>query len=150
MQRFVLFLTVFFVVPVMAQAHCQMPCGIYDDSARYNTLEEDITTMEKAMTQITDLSAQGEKNYNQIVRWVVTKENMADDFMEIVTQYFMTQRLKPTAADMGQEYNDYITQLKYLHEMLVYAMKCKQTTDQANIEKLRDLLGKSETLYFKQ
>ncbi len=150
MKRVVLFLVALIALPVLPWAHCQMPCGIYDDSARYDMLEENITTMEKSMTEITDLSAQGEKNYNQIVRWVITKENMADDFMEIVTQYFMTQRLKPTTADMGQEYDDYITQLKYLHEMLVYAMKCKQTTDMANIQKLKELVSASRELYFKK
>jgi nickel superoxide dismutase len=150
MKQFILMLVVLLAVPVMAQAHCEMPCGIYDDSARYNMLEENIVTMEKAMNQITDLSKQADKNYNQIVRWVMTKENTADDFMEVVTQYFMTQRLKPIAEDMGQGYSDYITQLRYLHEMLIYAMKCKQTTDLQNIEMLRDLVGKSRDLYFKK
>jgi nickel superoxide dismutase len=105
--------------------------------------------MENSMTQITELSTKGEKNYNQIVRWVVNKENHADQFMNVVTRYFMTQRLKPTTADSGEKYNDYITQLKYMHEMLVYAMKCKQTTDHAHIEKLRELVSKSRELYFK-
>lgn len=35
-----------------------------------------------------------------------------------------------------------------LHQMLVYAMKCKQTTDMANIQKLREALKSFEALYF--
>ena len=95
-----------------AQAHCDIPCGIYDDARRYDMLQEDITTMEKSMAQITELSAQGDKNYNQLVRWIVNKENHADKFVEVVYQYFMTQRLKPIPEDAGTEYDDYIKQLK--------------------------------------
>jgi len=150
MKHLALSIAALLMVPVMVPAHCEIPCGIYDDTARYDILEEHITTMEKSMNEIVSLSARGEKNYNQLIRWVMNKEDHADKFMEIVTQYFMTQRLKPVTADMGEKYSDYITQLKYLHEMLVYAMKCKQTTDLANIEKLRELVVVSRELYFKK
>ena len=36
---------------------------------------------------------------NQLVRWVDNKEIHADELSEIVTYYFMTQRIKPPAAD---------------------------------------------------
>ena len=131
------------------RAHCEIPCGIYDDSMRFDMLSEHITTIEKSMNKITELSAAGDKNYNQLVRWVVNKENHADQFMEIVTQYFLTQRIKPTAADTGEDYDSYVKQLTYFHEMLVYAMKCKQTVDKGHIEKLRQLVSNSRDLYFK-
>jgi len=35
-----------------------------------------------------------------------------------------------------------------LHKMMLAAMKCKQTTDVANVENLRKLLKEFETLYF--
>ena len=149
MKRLILFLAILFGLPVLSQAHCEIPCGIYDDAARYDMLEEHIMTIEKSMTKITELSAEGEKNYNQIVRWVMNKENHADQFMHVVTQYFMNQRLKPTATDTGENYDKYITQLKDMHEMLVNAMKCKQTTDKSHIEKLRELVSKSRELYFR-
>ena len=133
-----------------ARSHCEIPCGIYDDSMRYDMLSEHITTLEKSMNMITELSEAGDKNYNQLVRWIVNKENHADQFMEIVTQYFLTQRIKPTATDAGEAYNDYVKHLTYFHEMLVYAMKCKQTVDKANIDKLRELVKTSRELYFKK
>ena len=133
-----------------ARSHCEIPCGIYDDSMRYDMLSEHITTIEKSMSKITELSAAGDKNYNQLVRWVVNKENHADKFMAIVTQYFLTQRVKPTAAETGEAYDDYVKHLTYFHEMLVYAMKCKQTVDKAHIEKLRELVKNSKDLYFKE
>ena len=33
-------------------AHCQVPCGIYDDAVRIIQLREHVTTIEKAMKQI--------------------------------------------------------------------------------------------------
>ena len=38
------------------QAHCQIPCGIYGDIMRIDMLREHITTIEKSMTQINELS----------------------------------------------------------------------------------------------
>jgi nickel superoxide dismutase len=143
-------LTATFFLPLMANAHCEMPCGIYDDGMRYDMLDEDIATIEKSMDMIIELSAEGEKNYNQLVRWIVTKEEHAQKFMDIISQYFLNQRIKPAAPEEGQKYTDYINQLTTMHQMLIYAMKCKQTTDKANTVKLKELLAESRTLYFKE
>ena len=110
-------------------------------------LEEDITTVEKSMTMIAELSKAGEKNYNQIVRWVNNKEKHADLIQESVSQYFMTQRVKPVDEAKPAEHKKYLKELTLLHEMLIYAMKTKQTTDQANVEKLRSLLQAFKTSY---
>ena len=124
--------TLLFITSFVA-AHCEIPCGIYDDEARMGLLAEHITTMEKSMKTIMDLQNTQPLNYNQLVRWIMNKENHADAFQEIVSQYFMTQRIK---TDM----NNYNKILTVLHRMLVYAMKCKQTTDLSHIETLRTLL----------
>lgn len=131
-------------------SHCEIPCGIYDDAMRYDMLEEHITTIEKSMDMVVKLSSEGERNYNQLVRWIINKEEHAGKFMDIAWQYFLTQRFKPVPADSVQEYGDYVAQLKMMHEMLIYAMKCKQTTDKANVEKLRQLVADSRKLYFKE
>ncbi|MEE8359335.1 MAG: superoxide dismutase [Ni], partial [Candidatus Omnitrophota bacterium] len=47
----------------------------------------------------------------------------------------------------SNEKKKYIEQLTLLHEILVYAMKAKQTTDLANVEKLRSLLGQFREAY---
>lgn len=151
--KLILFLSVMFIISAAAassQAHCQIPCGIYDDELRYNLLEEDIRTIEKSMDMITQLSAEDEKNYNQIVRWVMNKEEHATKFMDIVSNYFLNQRIKPVDDTAGAQYDDYITQLTLMHKMLVTAMKCKQTTDKLNTAILSDLLAKSKELYFKE
>jgi len=111
-------------------------------------LAEHITTIEKSMKQITDLSKQDKQNMNQIVRWIHNKEKHADELSHIVTYYFMAQRMKPVDKEKGKAYEQYINKLTLLHEMLFYAMKAKQTTDLSNIEKLRTLLAEFRAVYF--
>ena len=122
-------------------AHCEIPCGIYDDQLRVDLIAEHSTTIEKSMKKIVELSKQNPVNYNQLVRWVSNKEKHANEIQHIVTQYFMTQRIKPDAKKYSEK-------LAVLHKMLIYAMKCKQTTDVDNVSTLRSLLKEFETLYF--
>lgn len=130
-------------------AHCQMPCGIYDDATRFALLEEDVATIEKSMNQIRDLStAEGDPEHaNQIARWVMTKEDHAGLFTDVVVQYFLQQRVKAVAPDAGHDYEHYVQKLTLCHEMLVTVMKCKQTVDLANVEKLRTLLADFKKAY---
>ena len=122
-------------------AHCEIPCGIYDDQLRTQLIAEHATTIEKSMKQIMELSKASPVNYNQLVRWVSNKENHATEIQQIVSHYFMTQRIKP-------DQKMYSENLAVLHKMLIAAMKCKQTTDLANVEALRARLIEFETLYF--
>ena len=131
----------------LAYSHCQIPCGIYDDETRFNMIAEHITTIEKSMKQIETLSAEDKPNMNQIVRWVNNKDVHADEMSNIITYYFMAQRIKPTTKDNTKEYNEYIKKLTLLHEMLVYTMKTKQTTDLENVEKLRALFSRFREAY---
>jgi nickel superoxide dismutase len=129
-------------------SHCQVPCGIYDDQMRIKMIAEHITTMEKAMNQVISLSKESKPNYNQIVRWVVNKEKHAEELGNIVTYYFMTQRLKPVLKTDAKHYANYREKLELLHHLLFYTMKAKQSTDLKTIEKLRVLLKKFEEAYF--
>ena len=135
------------VLASIVYSHCQIPCGIYDDPARLAMIAENTTTIEKAMKQIEELSAQQKPNMNQIVRWIDVKDKHADDTAEIVSYYFMAQRIKPADKSDAPAYEKYVKQLTLLHEMLIYSMKAKQTTDLANVEKLRGLLTDFQTSY---
>ncbi|MBT8043142.1 MAG: superoxide dismutase [Kiritimatiellales bacterium] len=123
-------------ISTTVQAHCQIPCGIYDDQMRIHMMEEHVTTIEKSMKEIA-----ASPNQNQAVRWVLNKETHADELSEIVTYYFLAQRIKP-----GMDH--YEENLKTLHEILVYSMKAKQTADLANVEKLKELIHNLEHTYF--
>merc|ERR1719235_381113 len=57
--------------------HCQVPCGIFDDPAMVAGVTEDCATIRKAMEQIVELGAKKDQtatDFNQMVRWVNTKE----------------------------------------------------------------------------
>ena len=132
---------------VKASAHCQIPCGIYDDPARFTALEEHVTTIEKSMKQIQELSKEQPPNWNQLVRWVGNKESHADQLTEIVTFYFMAQRIKPPDPNDRAAYGKYVRELTLLHQMVVHAMKAKQTTDLEHCAKLRELIAKLKASY---
>lgn len=117
-------------------AHCQVPCGIYGDEMRIQMMLEHVTTIEKAMKQI-----EADENDNQTTRWIMNKEKHADELTDIVTYYFMAQRIKPNAEQYDEK-------LQTLHQIMIHSMKSKQTTDLAHVEKLKELIGRFEELYF--
>ncbi len=131
----------------IAYSHCQIPCGIYNDPARFDLIAENITTIEKSMNQIIELSKNDKPDMNQIVRWVQNKENHADDTSHIITYYFMAQRLKPADKADTNAYNNYLKKLTLLHKMLVSSMKAKQTTDLSHVKELRALLAEFKDVY---
>ena len=148
MKKLFLQITAFFIFLLIfsanANAHCEIPCGIYDDGMRIQMIREHIGTIEKSMKQIIELEKAGTQNHsNQLVRWIMNKEKHADAIQEIVSQYFMTQRIKLDAKN-------YDKKLSILHHILVYAMKCKQTTDPDNTEALKNLIKNFEDLYFEK
>jgi nickel superoxide dismutase len=123
-----------------ALAHCEIPCGIYGDAARFDTIEEHCRTIEKSMDAINGIRGAAAKDHHDLARWTTNKEEHANKIQHIVAQYFMTQRIKP-----GQPH--YEKKIATLHEMLIAAMKCKQTTDKQNVEKLRQLNATFRALY---
>jgi nickel superoxide dismutase len=131
-----------------AAAHCEIPCGIYEDEMRIDMIEEHIATVEKSMQMITELSKDAGENYHQLVRWIINKEEHADHIQEIASQYFLTQRIQIADAKDRAAYEKYVKQLQLLHQMLVYAMKTKQSVDLVNVEELRKLLQEFEAVYF--
>lgn len=134
----------FLLIPATAAfSHCEIPCGIYDDAMRISMIREHITTIEKSMKSIQDLKKEKDHDANQLIRWVMNKEEHANQLQEIVTQYFMTQRIKADAKN-------YSKKLEALHQMLIYSMKCKQTTDLSNVETLRSLVADFEKMYFEK
>ena len=128
-------------------AHCQVPCGIYNDAARIVQIQEDFSTIQKAMNKIKELSEQQDAtSMNQMTRWILTKEEHASKIQKVVSDYFLTQRIKVKTE--GTEYDLYVKQTIYLHQILVSAMKCKQTVDSKNVDYGLDLIESFIDLYF--
>ena len=128
-------------------AHCQVPCGIYNDAARIIQIQEDFSTIQKAMNKIKELSEQQDAtSMNQMTRWILTKEEHASKIQKVVSDYFLTQRIKVKTE--GTEYDLYVKQTISLHQILVSAMKCKQTVDSKNVDYGLDLIESFIDLYF--
>lgn len=130
-------------------AHCQVPCGIYDDALRVISIQEDFETINKAINEIIQLQQNSEDpNFNQIVRWINTKEEHATRIQKTISEYFLIQRVKVKNRNDKSAYNDYTNKLETLHQLMIIAMKCKQNINQEHVHKGKVLLDKFTKVYF--
>ena len=143
MRHFKYFLLITsFSIPNFLIAHCQIPCGIYDDALRIIQLEENFRTINKAMNKIINLSESSDStSKNQLIRWVITKDEHAHQIQKILSNYFLSQRIKGS----NSKYTD---QTILLQKLLVAAMKCKQTVDTNNVKLGQDLIDQFVETYF--
>lgn len=112
-------------------AHCQIPCGIYNDYARVMSMLEDTATIEKSLKMIQELNGSKDAQaQNQLVRWIMNKETHAQKIISTICDYFLTQRIKP-----GEK--DYSVRLEKHHKVIVDAMEAKQNTDMEFIKTIR-------------
>ena len=141
MKKYLILLTLLLNIGLL-YPHCQVPCGIYDDAIRIVTIKEDFATISKAMDEIKTLSAKNDpQSLNQLNRWIVTKEEHATNIQKVVSDYFLTQRVK-------SKNKNYDRHLRFLHELLVSAMKCKQTVESKNIDNGLKSLDNFVDIYF--
>jgi len=126
-------------------AHCQVPCGIYGDDVVFGELTTDVATIDKAMKEIVRLGGEEAVNYNQLVRWATNKEAHAQNIQDVMSAYFLAQRIKLETKESDPE--KYTQLVELAHEITVLAMKCKQTTDLSNAEKLKAALHSFQHAY---
>jgi len=135
----------FFILPILllnlVYAHCQIPCGIYDDVLRVVSMEEDIRTIQKSIKNIQELvtTKNNIQNQNQLVRWVNNKESHAQKIQDVISEYFLAQRIKPKDEN-EKDYNKYVKLSTSCQKIIYYAMKCKQNVDTKYVEKLSEEL----------
>jgi len=133
-----------FIVPQSLLAHCQVPCGIYDDEARIHAMLEDASTVLKATNLINELSGKKDaQSQNQIVRWVMTKEQHAQKIISTISDYFLTQRVK-------SDQKDYTERLTKHHTVILAAMKVKQNADHKYVEALHKSIDALAPYYAKE
>jgi nickel superoxide dismutase len=112
--------------------HCQVPCGIYDDASRVQQMLEDVSTISKAIDEIHVLNDKNDVQSNQqLIRWVNNKEIHADKIIDTISNYFLTQRVKPSAEDYLQRLSDH-------HAVILLSMKAKQKADEKIAEALKE------------
>ena len=126
-----------FLLPLPTHAHCQIPCGIYDDHARVQSMLEDAATVEKSDKEIAALAGKSDvQSQNQRVRWITNKEKYSQKIIDTICDYFLTQRVKPNQKD-------YVERLKKHHAVIIAAVKAKQN---ANVKYAESLKKSIETL----
>ena len=139
------FLKIFIVINflhIFLFAHCQIPCGIYSDAMQITQIREDLKTIEKAMKMINSLSGKSDpQSINQLNRWITNKEKHAQNIQNIVSEYFLAQRIK-------EDSKNYINEITFLHRIIVYSMKCKQNVDLKNVALTQDIVNSFSELYF--
>ena len=130
------------IVNIPLFAHCQIPCGIYSDAIQIVQIKEDLATIDKSIVMIKELSGEYDpQSQNQLNRWITSKEKHAQNIQTIISQYFLTQRIK-------QSSNNYENELITLHQLLVSIMKCKQSVSKENVKKSNELLDDFSIFYF--
>ena len=135
--------------PTRALPHCQIPCGIYGDATRIDLMMEDAATIEKGMKTLMAMEAEESPSQNQMVRWVMNKDQHAQAIQDQVAAYWLAQRIKKPqdGSDAGAR-ERYVKQLMLMHGITVAAMKCKQTTDVAHVAALREHALEFSATYF--
>lgn len=122
-------------------AHCEVPCGIYDDPARFTAMYEDQSTIAKAIDNIVESAGTHDATgHNQLARWVSTKESHATNIQHTIAQYFMTQRIKSDDPK-------YVEKLTSAHAVMVAAMKCKQAAEPETAKALHDAIHTFQHAY---
>lgn len=133
--------TAVMTLPSVVHAHCQVPCGIYGDQRRFEEMLEDTQTIAKCIDQIGELSGTHDATgHNQLARWVMTKEDHANNIQKITADYFLAQRIK---SDNPR----YVAQLKAAHGVIVAAMKSKQAADPKTADALEKAIKDLHAAY---
>ena len=128
----------------VAHSHCQLPCGIYDDHARVHSMLEDADTIQKTVILINDNTGKNDaQSSNQLVRSISNKEYHAQSIIETISDYFLTQRVKPSQSD-------YTERLKKHHAVIVASMKAKQNSDLQHVDDLKLAIVELEQYYPRQ
>lgn len=148
-------LFILFLFSVNLFAHCQIPCGIYDDNAAFAEMRQHVVTIHKSIDMINALSLQEsseesleEKSLQQqqFTRWVLNKENHASDLQHLVSDYFLTQRISSPGKRDRFLYKRYLKKLAASHQIIFYAMKSKQSLNLDHITELNTYIDELEEL----
>merc|ERR1711912_39299 len=112
--------------------HCQVPCGIFDDPKLVCEIREAVDTIAKAMAQINELHAAGTAiAFNQMTRWVNTKEEHCGKIITLMAEYCLCQRVYPVGHPKTKfkEEVEYVQALTAHHAVMQAATKAKQNVD---------------------
>jgi ubiquitin-small subunit ribosomal protein S27Ae len=132
--------------------HCQVPCGIFDDPKLVADMREAAATIRKAVQQISLLALEVSSSplaFNQMTRWVMTKEDHAQKIIDLVSNYCLCQRVKPPGVPGSpfESSKEYVEALRAHHSVMIAAMKVKQEVSDEQCDNLDHALGDFEKMY---
>ncbi|MDA3874923.1 MAG: superoxide dismutase [Ni] [Kiritimatiellae bacterium] len=117
-----------------AHAHCQIPCGIYNDHLKLQSMLQDADTVIKSVELIQELAGKTDaQSSQQLVRWVTNKETHAESVIAAISDYYLTQRVKASQEN-------YEERLVKHHTVIVAAMKAKQQADAETAQALKEAI----------
>ena len=141
------------ILPITVFSHCQVPCGIYDDTRTLRELTEHVHTIEKAIKNINNKKI----SQHQKIRWVLNKEEHATYIQDIMQAYFLAQRIKPLnikqlatkkpTLRFNQDQKTYLQLVSLSQKIIFYAMQTKQAPSEKQLKNLKQALLSFEQLY---
>ncbi|CCB85783.1 MULTISPECIES: superoxide dismutase [Ni] [Parachlamydia] len=121
-------------------SHCQMPCGIYHDNMIYDQIDQYVETMVKGITVLTDNKFTTLHDKNEFVRWIMTKETESNKVSELITTYFLQQKIKPDEEDSTKK-------VVMAHRLLFLIVGIKQNIDIKMVKNFQDQWEKFKLLF---
>lgn len=141
MKKYLFIFTIgIFLVKATLRGHCQMPCGIYNDSMVYDKIDQYVETMYKGDTILTNGKFANPWGRNEFVRWVITKEKMTDEIAELLMTYFLQQKIKPDEEDT-------VDKIKSVHKLMFMLVQIKQNTDRKFVENFNEEWNKFKLMF---
>ena len=86
-------------------------------------------------------------DFNQMVRWITTKEEHASKIITKISEYCLCQRVK---KEIFESEKDYMDALKAHHSVMQAAMKCKQNVGLEVVEALEKAVDEFSKMYIKE
>lgn len=126
--------------PIELNAHCQMPCGIYHDDMVFDFIDQYVETMYKAVSVMNQSKFETVREKNEFVRWVIEKEKESNDIANIITEFFLQQKIKPGEQDTAKR-------LESAHKLLALLVAIKQNADTKIVESFGEEWDKFKLMF---
>lgn len=124
-------------------AHCQMPCGIYHDNMVYDQIDQFVETVYKGITVLNESKFSTVREKNEFVRWVGEKEKSCNEAANLLTVFFLQQKIKP-----GEE--DTVKRLVSAHKLLFLLVAIKQNTDLDFVKQFNEEWEKFKLMFHRE
>lgn len=144
MKRIALFATTLMLLSQgNLTAHCQMPCGIYHDDMVYDQIDQFVETVYKGISVMNESKFATVKDRNEFARWVGEKESSCCETANLITVYFLQQKIKP-----GED--DTIKRLTSAHKLLFLLVAIKQNPDLEYVKQFNEEWEKFKLMFHRE